>query len=254
MVYLNSQPEMVNPVVNIKVNFFDDYRPYKSHKIVALVDLFSTLLESFDMIENDDIVSSQDIYDELIGLAFHPKSDVNDYCMSVLKYCCCASNIRDRLNEYPDSDLLCILDIHIEKEESSGGFVFKHEGLFNDDMFKLVGKLETGVEMTLPTKFQFLTDKEFSFLTHLVEMNNTAGQPFIKLTYCQLYDLVEEYLKDSTEIRDRVDEFLIKFSFYGLIDYRFDDDFDNEESEEPHFLISVCNLELYDKFIEMSIK
>lgn len=242
----DSQVEKGTPVINISLSFYNDYRTYKRHEMVAQLDLVTQILETKSKYKNEKKDTERLIY-----LAFRPNADINDYCTEVLKYLCSYTNIEDCLKKYPQTDLFCVLHINIDDFKWSECRVLEWNESFYGNSFKLVGKLKNGISLNLPSKFDFLSEEQYKCLIELVVLNRSSSEGVIKLTYSQLWEIWEQYLDEGNEYsKCWIDFFLERLSFCGFIDFKVQLE-SKDGKTECYYIISICDLDIYKEVVKL---
>jgi hypothetical protein len=238
-----SRIKVKDPVINIRVNFLDHFRKFRTDEIVAQKEMHSYFVDTFNM---DNLkrakLNKKRAYDTLMRLAFSPKLDMEKYCTAVLRYACCSTDIKNCIVRNPNIDMYCELNINVDRNARSFGIALEYNKINYIDSFNLVGKLSTGVEMTLPSKLQFLSDEELSFINHIRQLANYQGQSPLKFTSSELNELSKEHLHDAEVIRDRELELLLRLRSFGLVNLFWN-------FEESRFEITICDSELYNNLI-----
>src|SRR5690606_37143902 len=109
----NSPPNNENSVVYIKVNYFDSYRSYKTHYMIAQKDVIIKMMDFFKVQVKRKNYYEKKAYNELISQVFRPKVNPLDYGIGVLKLICSVSDEQNlvRLNSQGDSGIILHVNI-----------------------------------------------------------------------------------------------------------------------------------------------
>lgn len=240
------------PVINIRGNFHDDYRVFRSFELTISQDLAIKLIHEVKEFSTQDCNYQQERYDELLSLYFRPMVDPERLWRCLLKYIFSYDHIHRDILSFPEDNLRINSWIHIIEKDYSEIYCFTPEfferldsSIKIDDFRPFVELGNKEVAFTDETKTELIHVNYFTFLIKMVDSLRKNDRTSYTFSGDELWNFVDK--NDQEDLSHPVDSCLEVLSFYELIDY----DIITSKNNPIKYKVSIPNMEYYDSFFEI---
>ena len=237
-----------NPIVYIKVFFEDDYLGYGSFDMIAEVEMLKKMVKTcVDAMAIDNDFEHK-VYDEISNIRFRPKVNVEEFCLSIVRYICTMKMVQGNTEKFFSPYNRIVVHINIDNDEwsSIGSFEPQERVNFYKDTDNLhyVGKSEVKIAFESKIEFLSMTDKVF-----FIGMFN-----LLKSSGVQSFDLVDGKLFHWWFSENNENEDLHQNDMTGILErLLFNDfiDFQHESEGDKNYRreITICDMDIVTEYL-----
>ena len=220
----NGNKDSENPVVYIRAFIEDDDRGYGTFDLVTNLDLVKQTAKSCkeSMALDDSFVEKT--YDEVLLKRFRPRTNNDEFCMSVIKYIC--NYLKEDINKLTTKRNRIVVHINVENDDWSEiaimplDYVEKFREI--DARNDYVGSED--VKLDFVSKLGFVGFNELVILYHLVRSSESTPDHICRLTNSELLDQMSNANgRNETEenSKEPISTILNSLSFYRFIDINY---------------------------------
>jgi hypothetical protein len=245
----NLHQDSEHPLVYIRAFIEDDDRGYGIFDLVTSLKLVKKMAKSCKESMALDDTYVKKTYEEVLLNRFRPKTNIDEFCMSVIKYIC--NYLKEDIKKLTTKRNQIVAHIHVEDDDWSGMAImpldyvekFREIDARND----YVGNQD--IMISFDSKFEFLNQDEIAILACFVKNALSNPDHICKLTGSDLFDLC--YKVNGKDTGVDFDNFIAS-TIKRLLSYRFIDiNHEGDDGKSKHFwLITICDLEITDLFFD----
>lgn len=249
--------------INIKVFFEDNDHFYQELYMVTNAEILTnTIIDSRVSLSQSDSYGDN-VYNDVINLAFRPKVVFEMICSSIMSYIGCHLHsplLVNHIEENPSVSVYVVAHINVDDNDDSSVDVLPIFDNFaiHDPYFDLVNSKDTSLCLT--SRLISINVLERVVLFDLVEKQLDSQTGSYMCTDSQLWEnfksLTDEMINSGIRLdeitRDTLSGVIDTLLFFDLIDLDQKDSFHDESGYREHyFIFSVRDINLYPKLFQI---